>query len=543
MIPTGLFEASKYYFNPHAVPLFISVVLIALLGMKAVASRRSKTNLHFGVVCLSTVIWLFFTAIGYLVREDKELATFWFRLDWVGVAYISISVYAFVVHFLEKKRALAIKIGYTLASFFAAITLISNPMMIGVRKYSWGFFALREYRWSPIFFIFFFSYMVAAFCELIVAYRQTSDAIKRNHIKYVILAFTIAYLGTVDFLPTYGIRVYPWGFAAISMFAAITSYAILRHHLMDINIVIRKTLLYSVISAALASVYVGTITLLAQVLGAGHGSAAVFSSAVAAILITLLFNPLRIRTQRWIDRQFPHEHLDPDLLQETAGNFAHEMKRPLSKISLPAQLVLMELRSVKKGEKSLEEVMPTVEQRLQFIIDQSVEAGYVIEAIRELSTSAVPFEPVDLRLVVDRALSVNKDLLEKHEISTRLHLPESLRSVPGRDKQLEIIFVNLIKNAAEAMRDLPAGKKRELRIEGQSDHAHVVIRVADTGPGIKSEDTEKLFSARYSTKGQSGTGLGLYLSRQIIETHKGSIEVSSRPAQGSEFIIRLLAVK
>src|SRR5207302_7013802 len=186
-----------------------------------------------------------------------------------------------------------------------------------------------------------------------------------------------------DFLPTYGLNIYPWGFAAITAFVVITSYAILRHHLMDINIVIKKTMVYSVVSAALAAVYVGTITLLAQVLGAHRGSASVFTSAFAAIIITLLFNPVRIRTQRWIDRHFPREHLDSELLQEAAGGFAHEMKRPLSKISLPAQLVLMELESVKSGKKTLEEVLPAVEQRLQFIVSQSMDAGSMIEAIRD----------------------------------------------------------------------------------------------------------------------------------------------------------------
>ena len=540
MIPLNLLHCSKYYFNPHALPLFVAAGLIALLGGKVVASRRSRTNLFFGAICLGMIVWLFFTALGYLVRDDKELATFWFRLDWVGVSYISVSVYTFAVHFLAKKRLLAIRAGYVLASFFAVLTLVANPMMLGVRKFSWGFFALHDYFWSPFFFVFFFGYMLMAFGEFIAAYRRTTDPIKRNQIKYIFAAFVVAYLGSIDFLPTYGIPAYPLGFVFISLFVALTSYAILRHHLMDITIVIKKTLLYSIVSAGLASAYVGTITLLAQVLGGQYGSTPAFSSGLAAIFITLLFNPLRMRTQRWIERHFPREHLDPELLQEAAGGYAHEMKRPLSKISLPAELALMDLDRVKKGEILWMDALPKVEERLQFILNQSIDAGYMIEAIRELSaSSAAPLESVNVLLTLEDALQAEKDLLEKRSVSLHLDLPTDLPFVSGRAKQLEIVFVNLIKNAVEAINELPPGRSREIRIEAQANADQVLIRVKDTGPGIKPEDIGKIFQPHYTSKGPYGSGMGLYLTNQIIQAHGGTIEVSSQTESGTTFTVRL----
>jgi signal transduction histidine kinase len=375
---------------------------------------------------------------------------------------------------------------------------------------------------------------------LLMRTYRVSEGAYRNKLKFIFVSFIFAYLsGFLHFLAAYtNYEPIPHDLLIV-FFVAILAYAILVHRLMDINVVIRKTLVYSLVSASLASVYVGTITLLAQILGGRHGTSPAVSSGLAAVLITLLFNPLRMRTQHWIDSRFPREHLDPDLLQEAAGNFAHEMKRPLTKISFPAQLALMEMERVKSGEKTWEEVYPSVEERLRYIINQSLEAGYVIEAIRELSSTALPFEPVDLRRVVDSALGANKDLLEKHGIEVRLHLPANLHNVSGRVKQLEIVFVNLIKNASEAMRDLPVDKKRELFVEGQTHQSQVVIRVRDTGAGIKPDDVEKIFGARFSTKGQSGTGLGLYLSHQIIQAHRGRIEVASRPNQGTEFTITL----
>ena len=153
------FDFSQYYFNPHAIPLFISVGLIALLGWKVFTGRRSPANMFFGSLCLGIVTWLFFTAIGYLVRDNQALALFWFRLDWIGVSYIPACIYAFVSNFLGKKRPLAIKAAFALGTFFAIVTLTPlNPMMIGVKRFPWGFFVQREYKWS--FFFFYFRFLL-----------------------------------------------------------------------------------------------------------------------------------------------------------------------------------------------------------------------------------------------------------------------------------------------------------------------------------------------------------------------------------------------
>jgi signal transduction histidine kinase len=71
------------------------------------------------------------------------------------------------------------------------------------------------------------------------------------------------------------------------------------------------------------------------------------------------------------------------------------------------------------------------------------------------------------------------------------------------------------------------------------DTNRISVYVEDSGPGIKSEDGDKVFQSRYTTKGVNGTGLGLYLSRQIVEVHGGKIEVSGKPGQGTTFTVQL----
>jgi len=279
---------------------------------------------------------------------------------------------------------------------------------------------------------------------------------------------------------------------------------------------------------------------LARVFEGRQGSASAISSALAAIFITLLFNPLTSRIQRWINRRFPKVRLDPELLQEAAGGFAHEMKRPLSRISLPAELTLVDLQQVKTGAKNLDDVYPLIEQRMQYIIHQSQDAGHMIEAIRELSSfSSAPFEAAAIQDLIQRTLSVEAELIVRFGARIDLQLPEDPLIVKGRARQLEIVFINVIKNALEAMDSLPTGQPRLLRIEGKTEDETIVLSFIDNGPGIMAGNAEKMFQPHFTTKGARGTGMGLYLSAQIIQAHGGSIEASTNRAQGACLTIRL----
>src|SRR5262249_45144918 len=135
-----------------------------------------------------------------------------------------------------------------------------------------------------------------------------SSGLKREQIKYLVFGTIVGFCGgATTYLSVYDVPVFPYGVYLVPVYIVTVSYAIFKHQLMDISLVIKKTLLYSLISAALACVYVGTITVFAQLLESRHGSASAFSSALAAIFITLLFNPVRLRTQRAVDRYFPRE--------------------------------------------------------------------------------------------------------------------------------------------------------------------------------------------------------------------------------------------
>jgi hypothetical protein len=223
------------------------------LGMMVLRSGRTRLNLYFAAICTSVIAWLIFTAIGYMVREDAHLARYWFQADWAGVSFISINVYAFSATLLQLRRPRSIAIGYLLALWFAISTIFFNPQMAGVKKYDWGFFPLRNIVWNIPFFLYFFGYMGQAFNDYIAAYIKTTNPLQKNRIKYMFLALLTAYTGSIDYLPTYGFDVYPFGFLGISSFVAISAYAIILHRLMDVNLAVRYTFIQGLFVTTVAA--------------------------------------------------------------------------------------------------------------------------------------------------------------------------------------------------------------------------------------------------------------------------------------------------
>ena len=241
-----MFDLSNYALNPHAIPIVIIGIASLGLGLLAYSSNRAAAaNRHFLILCLSISAWLLATGAG-LSSRDPALALRWFKLDNFGVMYISVAFYAFSVEFLGLRRPWSILLGYAAASLLAVIVLLTDHFVTGLKEYWWGHYP-RWGTYSIPFFVVFFSYMAAAFTAYFQSYRVVQSPIKRNQIKYVIIACFIGYIGSVDFLPVFGYEVYPFGYIPIFLLVSVITYAILRYRLMDVSIVINKGLAYSLL--------------------------------------------------------------------------------------------------------------------------------------------------------------------------------------------------------------------------------------------------------------------------------------------------------
>ena len=153
-----------------------------------------------------------------------------------------------------------------------------------------------------------------------------------------------------------------------------------------------------------------------------------------------------------------------------------------------------------------------------------------VDAYRNFTT--IP-QPVLAEVLVEPFLRKVCQLAQTNaphcQLSVRVSSPEMM--VRADAAQIEMVLLNLIRNAVESMTDAP---NPTIQLEAESTGVHVIVRVVDNGPGIEPEALEQIFIPFYTTK-KTGSGIGLSLSRQILQLHNGQLTASSTPGAGSTF--------
>jgi len=518
------------------------LTVLALLTLILAGRQRSSLITSFCLYMINIAAWSF----GYsrmVLATNPISGLFWGRFLHVGAAFIPTMFFHFTLAFQTDKYAARwrniVRLGYGLTAFFLIVCF--SPLFIPSATYiSWvGYYPVRGPLYN-LFIAFFFGFVGLALWSLGKAYRE-STGLRKTQIGYALVAYIIAYSsGAQVFLPYFGYRMFRYSLYGIPLCMCILCYAVLAHRLLDIRLVIRKTLIYSVVTALLTLIYLGVVLGLAWFSQEILKLSSVVSYAVAAGVITLLFDPLRRKIQRLVDRFFIRESLDQVLLREATNGFVHEIKRPLARIGLPTELCIADLQELNAGERSVSDVVPRVLQRLHFVLNQTTDAGNKIEAIREVSDlDGKSQDHLDLRKIIRHGLETEHELLQRHHIEVHADLGQEPLELRGNSRQLEIVAANLTKNAAEALSALAPGMPRNIEIKVLSSGETLTWIVKDSGPGIKSEHAKYLFEPYFTTKSRHGMGMGLFLCRQIIQGHGGTISVQSHDGGGAIFEIIL----
>ena len=227
--------------------------------------------------------------------------------------------------------------------------------------------------------------------------------------------------------------------------------------------------------------------------------------------------------------------------KEVARRVAHEIKNPLTPISLNAELIKRHIDRLTPllAERGIESRSPAVIERSTAVISSSVEAlRTLVDQFSSLAEfpSARP-RPADLNSIVENALALFAGRLGS--IRLRRDLRRDLPLVLADPQGLQRALSNLIDNAAEAM---SSSLLRELTLSTRAlPSGNVELTVADTGAGLTDEMRERLFLPYFSTK-QRGTGLGLAIAAKVVQEHGGSIRAEKNTPVGACFIIELRPV-
>jgi signal transduction histidine kinase len=237
--------------------------------------------------------------------------------------------------------------------------------------------------------------------------------------------------------------------------------------------------------------------------------------------------------------EFLHEQLTESQRLATIGTIAaviaHEFNNILTPIVSYSQFALQSAESDKPD-------MELIKKALSKTYQSSTKAGKICTSMLGLARGESSFGQVDVQKVIDEVLLVLARDPQKDGIALRVQVQPSM-IVYGDPVQLEQVMLNLLINARHAM--LGKGGSLTVTAHTTDDGGEIRIQVSDTGPGIPETLLPKIFQPFFTTKGTAkkgeakGTGLGLAICKEIVEHHKGRIEVISEVGKGTTFNIYL----
>jgi C4-dicarboxylate-specific signal transduction histidine kinase len=217
---------------------------------------------------------------------------------------------------------------------------------------------------------------------------------------------------------------------------------------------------------------------------------------------------------------------------ETAAAIAHEINQPLAAMATNASACL---RSLARDPPML----GLAREAAGCIVSDANRAADVIVRVRSLLNKDGPkHRPVDINRIVDDVLALSRGVIDRQGIVVRAELEVLLPAVLADPVQLQQVLLNLVTNAIEAMSALADGPRVLSIRSGLDESGAVMVSLGDSGAGIDPKQAERIFDSFYTTK-PNGIGVGLSISRSIIEAHGGRLWLAAAAGPGACFCFAL----
>jgi PAS domain S-box-containing protein len=217
---------------------------------------------------------------------------------------------------------------------------------------------------------------------------------------------------------------------------------------------------------------------------------------------------------------------------ELTASFVHEIRQPISAAMTNAKTCL---RWLSRDEPDLAEGREAAAR----IVKDVTRAADIMSRISSLfKKGALQRELVDVNELIREMIVLLRSEANRYSISIRIKLADDLPKVLADRVQLQQVFMNLMLNGIDAMKETT--REGELTITSEVEHGHVQVSVSDNGVGLRPEQADKIFKAFFTTK-DNGTGMGLPISRSIIESHGGHLWATGVTGSGATFQFTLPA--
>jgi signal transduction histidine kinase len=217
---------------------------------------------------------------------------------------------------------------------------------------------------------------------------------------------------------------------------------------------------------------------------------------------------------------------------ELASGLAHELNQPLCAISSYAESALQLIRPDDPG----------VEDLLQKIIHQAERTTQIIQRLRDFVRKQSPKpSPMDAQTLIKEVIQFVEPERRRRHICVSVRVPENLDRICADRIQIGQVLLNLVTNAMQAMQAQPEDQRRLSLVVSRETPGELQFCLCNSGQPVAAEHIGQLFTPFYTTK-ENGMGMGLAISRTIIEAHGGQISYSDNPAGGACFRFSLPTV-
>jgi signal transduction histidine kinase len=224
-------------------------------------------------------------------------------------------------------------------------------------------------------------------------------------------------------------------------------------------------------------------------------------------------------------------------LGEMAAGIAHELKNPLAGIEVMAGLLRRQVPDSKDAQSLLADILS----------EAKLANAIVVEMLEFVRPVRLQVERTDLDDVLQQSVTMAESKVPRRDVVVQTNVEPGLPMIEGDHHQLSQVFTNLVANAFEALDGKGCITISAVTAAIEADPAFagihpptpaVLVEVADDGPGIPAQLTDRIFNPFFTTK-VTGTGLGLAIVRKIVDAHDGRIDVSSSPETGTRFRVIL----
>lgn len=522
------------------------LIIIATLPSILILSTfgRNKLAKLMNLELISILGWGIGSALIGL-QSDPAVANNLWKITYSSVLIIPVFFLHLVYYITGKQPDLILRLAYIQVGVSIAFTLM-GLMFPAAPIYVFDEF---YYHGNSNFYLASFVMWLAVTCYshglLFIHYKKllnTNSTLFRIFLLSLPLGFGG---GTTNFLPPFGLEIYPFGNLLVPFYCILIVYAIVKVESFELK-ALDRGITYSLLLFLVSFVYMVAILYLDRSFQSILNYKSFYFSASIAFILGLVFVPLRYRIQSLLDSivyKKSYEDLteqNQKLLEQVtisekyrtlatlASGIAHEIRNPLTII------------------KTFTEFLPKQHQDSDFVHKYArltqKEVIRIENLVSQLMNYSKPNPPQFVRTPIKPLLIDSLDVLSNQLLSKKINLHLHLGIDEGLElnvdrNQLHQVILNIVQNAIEAM---PEGGDLYVQalLEISPADRRLVLGFRDTGPGINHEQLKQIFDPFFTQK-DFGTGLGLAIVQSIIENHHGKIIARSQVGEGTEMSIEL----